>query len=377
MAGGIAVIGAGGFVGARFLEMASRAGRTDVIPLVRTHRSVGRSAHLGVPHRLADAARPDALRDGVAGCEVVVNLTTGDPGDILPITRNAYGAAVAVGARMLVHISTAAVYGQVERPDLPDDAPPQIDHWMPYARQKGLAESFLRERMRDRRLAIVVLRPGLVWGPGSRWVIGPAGEIVRGSAYLVRGGAGICNLMYVDNLVRSISAVTRHPSPTPGFFHVRDDERLTWLEYYAALAAGLGVDVATIHTLSGERYRTGLRDTLAALRSGRAYRWLKDRLSPEMRSALKLRVARARWREPDRTRPTPPTVTREMWEIQSTRYALPTHRFSTTYGKANLTSFADGLAASLAWLRFIGLDEHDQPAISAATYAGAGAQSTG
>jgi nucleoside-diphosphate-sugar epimerase len=376
MASGVAIIGAGGFVGARFLEMATLAGRTDVVPVVRAYRSVGRSAHLGVPHRLADASRPDSLREALTGCDVVVNVTTGYVGDILPITQSVYGAAVAVGARMLVHMSSAAVYGGVERPDLPDDAPPRLDHWMPYARQKGMAENFLRERMRDGKLAIVVLRPSLVWGPSSPWVLGPAGELVRGSAYLIGDGAGICNLMYVDNLVRSISAVVAHPAPATGFFNIRDEERMTWREYYAALAAGLGVDVATIHAVSGDRYRTGLRDTLAGLRSGKAYRWLKDRLSLETRAALKFRLARARGREADWTRPAFPTVTRTMWDVQSTRYQLPTQRFRAMYGNQNLTSFSSGIATSLAWLRFIGLDERDQSTISAAMYGGAGARSS-
>jgi nucleoside-diphosphate-sugar epimerase len=365
MAGGVAIIGAGGFVGARFVEMATHAGRSDVVPVVRAYRSVGRSAHLGVPHRLADASRPDSLKEALTGCDVVVNLTTGYTGDILPITQNVYGAAVAIGARMLVHMSSAAVYGRVERPDLPDDAPPLLDHWMPYARQKGKAENFLRERMRDGKVAIAVLRPSLVWGPGSPWVLGPAGELVRGSAYLIRDGAGICNLMYVDNLVRSISAVIADPAPTTGFFNIRDDERMTWREYYAALAAGLGVDIATIHAVSGDRYRRGRRDALDALRTGRAYRWLKDRLSLETRTALKLRLARPRGPEGESSRQAVPAVTRTMWEVQSTRYVLPTDRFRAMYGSQNLTSFSSGIAASLAWLRFIGIDQRDQPTIGA------------
>jgi len=51
LARGVAVVGAGGFVGARLVEMATLAGRTDVVPIVRAYRSVGRNAHLGVPHR--------------------------------------------------------------------------------------------------------------------------------------------------------------------------------------------------------------------------------------------------------------------------------------------------------------------------------------
>jgi len=312
-----------------------------------------------VRHRIADASRPDVLKDALAGCGVVVNLTTGRPADILSVTRSVHSAAVAVGARLVVHMSSAAVYGQVDRPGLPDDAPPPPDHWMPYASQKALAENFLRERMRDGRPAIVVLRPGLVWGPGSPWVLGPAREICSRSAYLIRAGAGVCDLMYVDNLVRSILAVADDAAPVPGFFHVHDDEQVTWREYYAALAAGLGVDVATIHAVTMDAYRVGVRDVLDTLRSSWAYTWLKERVPFETRSLLKLRLARARRREPKSLHPRP-ALTREMWELQSTRYALPTDRFRAAYSHHNGTSFFDGIAASLAWLRFIGLHDPDR-----------------
>jgi 2-alkyl-3-oxoalkanoate reductase len=364
VAGGVAVVGAGGFVGARLLEMATHAGRTDVVPIVRAYRSVGRNAHLGVRHRIADASRPSSLKDALAGCDVVVNLTTGRPADILPITRSVYAAAVAVGARTVVHMSSAAVYGQVDGAGLPDDAAPRLDHWMSYARQKGLAESFLRERMREPRPAIVALRPSLVWGPGSPWVLGAARELLAGSAYLVGDGAGVCNLMYVDNLVLSILAVVDDPAPVSRFFHVGDDEHMTWREYYGAIAAGLGVDAATIHAVTMDRYRVGPRDALDALRSGPAYTWLKERIPLETRTLIKLRLGRARRREPESLHGRP-AVTREMWDLQGTRYPLPTDAFRAAYGHRNETSFASGIAASLAWLRFIGLHDPGRSALSA------------
>jgi nucleoside-diphosphate-sugar epimerase len=358
LAGGVAIVGAGGFVGARLLEMVTLAGRTDVVPVVRAFRSVGRNAHLGAPHRIADASDVDSLRDALDGCDVVVNLTSGRPADILPVARSVYAAAVAIGARMFVHMSSAAVYGQIDRPSLPDDAAPQLDHWMPYARQKALAENFLRERIADSRPAIVVLRPSLVWGPSSPWVLGPARELLSGSAYLIGGGAGVCNLIYVDNLIRSILAVVDGPAPVSGFFHLRDDEEVTWREYYDALAAGLGVDAANIHALANDSYRIGPRDALDSLRSSPAYTWLKERISHETRTLLKLRLARTR-RHDAAQMPARPAVTRTMWELQSTRYPLPTDAFRAAYGNHNETSFASGITASLAWLRFIGLHDGD------------------
>lgn len=379
MGGGVAILGAGGFVGARVLEMAVLGGRTDIVPVVRSFRSVARVANLGMSHRLCDASCPDSLERALAGCEAVVNLTTGDPADILRTTQSIYSAAVAAGARLLVHLSSAAVYGQVERPDLSDDAPPQLEHWMPYAREKGLTENWLRERMADGRLELVVLRPGLIWGPRSPWVLGPATELVHGTAYLVGGGGGICNLVYVDNLVRSIDAVVAHSAQVSGFYHVADDETPTWREYYAALATGLGVDPATVHTVSGDRYRAGLRGLLEEVKNLPPYQWLKERISLETRAAIKLRLKRAleRDRQAQRSANASPVVTRAMWDLQTTRYPLPTARFRATFGQQNLDSFASGLAASLAWLRFIGLDERDLVAKPVPSAAGVTALAAG
>jgi nucleoside-diphosphate-sugar epimerase len=355
--GGVAILGAGGFVGSRLLEMAVLSGRSDVVPVVRAFRSVARNAALGVEHRLGDALRPESLERALAGCEAVVNVITGDPAEILRTTKGVHAAAVAAGVRVLVHISSATVYGNIERHDLPDDAPPQLDHWMLYARQKGHAENFLRERMADARLAIVVLRPGLIWGPGSPWVLGPASELRRGTAYLVGGGDGVCNLMYVDNLVRAIESVLANP--VPGFYNVADDEVTTWREYYQALADGLGVETA-IHAVGGDRYRIGLRDHIEGVQSSAAYKWLKNRISTETRATLKQRLARARERNSDGRRPNPaPIVTRQMWDLQTTAYRLPTAKFRATYGHPDSVAFVSGLNASLSWLRFIGVDERD------------------
>jgi nucleoside-diphosphate-sugar epimerase len=377
MSGGVAILGAGGFVGARVLEMATLGGRTDLVPVVRAYRSIARIAHLGASYRLGDASRPASLESALAGCDAVVNLTMDDADKILPTTKNIYAAAVAAGARVLVHLSSAAVFGQVDRSDLPDDAPPQLDHWMPYAREKGRAEEFLRERMADGRLAIVVLRPGLVWGPGSPWVLGPATDLLRGAAYLVGEGRGSCNLVFIDNLVRSIDAVVTHSDPMSGFYNVADDEKKTWRDYYTALAAGLGVEMSAVPAVADDRYHAGPRDLLATVQSHTFYRWLKDLVSAQTRSALKLQLAAIRGRSRAASEwngtATGPAVTREMWHLQTTRYPLPNARFRAAFGDQNETSFASAMAASLAWLRFIGLDDRDDKLVlGAAARVGAG-----
>jgi nucleoside-diphosphate-sugar epimerase len=358
MSGPVAILGAGGFVGARMLEMRVLGGRPDVLPVVRAFRNVARNSYLGVRHRLGDASRIESLTAAFVGCETVVNLTMGEAGEILRNTQTIHAACVASGVRLLVHLSSAVVYGQAERPGIPDDAPPDLGHWMPYAREKGRAEEFLRSRL-DGPVRVVVLRPGLVWGPKSPWVWEPAAALLAGRAYLVGDGSGLCNLIYVDNLVRSIEAVIDRTPAIPGFYHVADDQAVTWGDYYAALAAGLGIDMATVTRVAADRYRTTLTDRLDAIKSSPAYRRLKDRLPEETRTMLKFWLKRLRGG--DRAAlpgaPATPVVTRDIWNLQTTRYRLPTARFTDAFGHQNLDSFASGMEKSLRWLAFAGVGE--------------------
>jgi hypothetical protein len=119
------------------------------------------------------------------------------------------------------------------------------------------------------------------------------------------------------------------------------------------------VDAATVHTVPADRYRTGLGSFVEGLKKLPPYQWLKHHLSPEAKGAIKLRLRLAFGRD----RPAQsggnagPDVTRDMWHLQTTRCALPTAKFRTTFGHQNPSSFASGLAASLAWLRFTGFEQ--------------------
>src|SRR5437867_6591766 len=227
MGGRIAIVGAGGFVGARLLSRVLSRDQ-EVIAVVRSLSGVARLANLGATHRVADAESHEALARAFAGCDVVVDLAKPSPDRIVPTTVNLYRAALAAGARLFVHFSSGAVFAPVAREGLPDDAPPHRDQWMPYARAKARADEFLRARMPERACAIVVLRPTLIWGPGSPYVLGTATALVDGSAFLVGDGAGVCDLMYVEDLVRCVEAVVAHPAPPPGAYNVGDVAVPSW-----------------------------------------------------------------------------------------------------------------------------------------------------
>jgi len=78
----IAVLGAGGFVGARFVEFATLTGAVEVVPVIRSFKGAARLARFGPCWRRADAGIVEELGPAIANCDAVVNLTLGDFGDL-------------------------------------------------------------------------------------------------------------------------------------------------------------------------------------------------------------------------------------------------------------------------------------------------------
>ena len=356
MSESIAILGAGGFVGARFIQSGLAAERRDLVPVVRSCRSLARLSKFGLQPRWGDIARLETLRPAIRGCPVVVNLTVGDYSELAANTATLYDACVAEHVRLLIHMSSAEVFGRAEKPDLHDDSEPDLRHWMAYARGKGQAELFLRSRMGGGPLAVVVLRPGLVWGPGSPWIVEPAGDLLNEQAFLADGGTGICNLIYIDNLVAAIRRVEQHPAPPSGFYNVADRETVTWADYYRELARGLGVEFERVPRLTARNYTPDLRERVEEWRQTRFVKRIECSIPSGSQRVLKKQLRRA-WNlvHANSAGSCPkPRVTRSLWHLQHTRHKLPTAKFERFFGNTQEFTFREGMDKACAWLRFAG-----------------------
>lgn len=362
----IAVLGAGGFVGSRLMELASVCPEWTFVPILRSAKSVARLSKLGLKPIFANTAEESALASSLSGFDAVVNLASGDWTSIQSDARIVYEASAKAGVRLLIHLSSAVVFGRVLSPSIHDDSSPQLNHWMLYARAKGAAEKFLRSRLEKSSMKVVVLRPGLIWGPRSNWSAMPAKDLSSGSAWLGGNGEGICNLCHVDNLARYIHQILRNPDPQCGFYNVADPGTLTWKSYYDAIAKGLGYSTTRIHlTTRGPRLLSpgALLDRLK--QEPTFYRFMKKllaRLSSESKSLLKYHLpalAGGQYQPPvpgDVTQvgASIPRLTKELWSLHNTRHRLPTVKFAKDYGDPGLMPFQEALEVTLTWLRFAG-----------------------
>lgn len=353
----IAVIGAGGYVGSRLIEQSELLGEFQLVPIVRSWHSQGRLARFGFRTVRASAGDAASLAPLLAGCGMAVNLTMGDDTRIVGDAQAIHEACRQAGVPLFVHMSSAEVFGQAKQSGLKEDSVPEGHHWMEYGREKAAAEQWLRQQA-DGSVRTVILRPGLIWGPGSGWLAGPARSLIDGTAYLFNDGRGICNLIHVDNLIRHLVELARAERIESGVFNVADIETHCWADYYAAIAHEIGVDERTIHRLPESAIDKNLWQKISDLRQSAPARAIKQRIPAETRARVKQQLKERLMppiREAQRIDPAP-TVEKNMWWLQGTAHKLPSSAFRERYPDLRLTTFPELMAAAGRWLRYAGFD---------------------
>jgi dihydroflavonol-4-reductase len=210
VSGTVAVTGATGFIG--------RHVTADLVKRGIEVRSVVRP---GSTHELPDGATiirvpldARALGEAFSGGDAVVHLagvvTALDPMDYAAVnvlgTREVARAAAAAGAR-LVHISSLAAAGPASAtaPRTEDDPPSPCT---PYGRSKLEGERLV---VATPGLRWIILRPGVVYGPGDRAMLPVFKCADRGLLPLVGRLDAAYTFVHVSDLVRAISAAITAP----------------------------------------------------------------------------------------------------------------------------------------------------------------------
>ena len=354
----VAVLGAGGFVGSRAIELFHLTGAFDVRPIVRRPAALARVARFQLDSRLADALDRSQLEEAFRGCDALLHLATGDPRMITGSVRPVHEAATRAGLRRIVYMSSASVHGQAPDPGTSEETPLHQRHAIAYNNAKVAAEREWRRLERRGGPQSVVLRPAIVFGPRSRWIASCADELLAGRAYLVDGGRGVCNTIYVDNLLHAARLALTAPAAAGGTFFVGDRERITWRDFYGEIAQALGIHPDTIAMLDrAPDFRPGFRDRMHALKSTPAAQLGLRCTPPALKRSVK--AALAAWagtnRLPDAggaARGPQPTL--EMTLLQRCTWQLSWAKAAATIGYEPPVPVADGMRRSVAWLRFAG-----------------------
>ncbi len=196
-----------------------------------------------------DIANPDTISHLLEQCDVIVHtaalvsnaMKDSDMWRVNVLaTRNLIAAAKHHKVRRFVQISSIVAYGNTAQGELDEDYPVHADGGS-YVLTKLASEHAVLAAQASGGIEVVILRPGDVYGPGSRpWIIAPLEAIAKNQFMLPAKGEGFFRPIYVDDLIRGIDLAVRHPEAAGEIFNLSCEGYITTKEYFAPHYQWLG-----------------------------------------------------------------------------------------------------------------------------------------
>jgi nucleoside-diphosphate-sugar epimerase len=352
----IGIVGASGFVGNRAVEMLHEEGMT-VCPIVRQANSLQQFTKIGLDGYVANAFDQSALEKAFSGCDVVIHSVLGSAGLIRGSVAPAYRAAQKAGVRRFIYLSSMIVHTSAPAPGTTEATPPiEYQPGFPTHIAKIEAERRLLRMREQGTVEVVIFRPGIVFGPRSRWVAELADQLLQGTAYFINDGQGICNTVYVDNLVHAMRLAMFASGVDREAFFVGDREQVSWFDFYQPFAKAFGVDLQHIPRLTPPTFTHNKKQQLmSAIRESEVVQKTLALIPEGLKQGLK-QLKSKRSQITSESAPTPPVisqpvVTEMMSILQQSQYKLPFEKAEKLLGYQPIVSFQEGCDRSIEWLR--------------------------
>ncbi len=216
---------------ARFAELGSEVAGVDITP-DPTRNVVG--GDVGAPGAWQQQARGSelvihtaAVVSNNAATELYRRVSVGS-------VRHVIDAAIAGGASRLTHVSSIAAYGLDFTTTRDETNDISVLSGFPYCDAKAASEHAVLAAHAAGELACTVVRPGDVYGPGSRpWVLIPLQMMKKKQFLLPARGRGIFSPVYIDNLVDGILSASLLEDGSGEIFNLTDGIDLQCKDFFS------------------------------------------------------------------------------------------------------------------------------------------------
>jgi nucleoside-diphosphate-sugar epimerase len=290
----------------------------------------------------------EQITRAMAGATTVIHCATGLRDVIIQGTHNMLDVGLKLGVRRFVHMSTTEVYGDVSG-EIDEKSPFQYTG-SEYGDSKIEAEKLCWKFWED-GLPITVIRPSIVYGPFSKdWVIRLASRLQSGNWGIFEGyGEGICNLVYVADIVSGILLAIRNARAVGEAFNLNGPEMITWNQYFQRLNAALGLPELSTINPSGSRLRAAILQPVKS-----SARFVLNHLESPLKKAYeRSRGARAVMQLAEKSIKTTPSFTD--LNLYNRNAVYLTSKARDMLGYRPRFDVDAGLQMSVAWLNHLGL----------------------
>jgi nucleoside-diphosphate-sugar epimerase len=252
----VLVTGASGFIGRPLVSaLLSRGHRVRV--LVRTRDAATSLEALGAQPIVGDMLDPAAVRRAAADVGSVFHLagrlfTAGSRHQDyarlhVDATVALLEACVAAPTRpdCFVLCSTTGVHGPTGAVPAREDDPGHPLN--AYEVTKSQSEHAARDIARRAGLPLAIARPGLVYGPGDRHLLGWFRAIQGGYYRVIGPGTNRLHPIYIDDAVRALMLCPSAATPAGRAYHLVGSRPVTMRELSEAIGAAVGRPVPRTH----------------------------------------------------------------------------------------------------------------------------------
>ena len=260
----ILVTGGTGFTGGHLCKKLASLG-ANVRALVRQNSDSEELRAAGIELVIGDLRDSAALARAVKGIHTVYhiaalfrpeNVSYQDMWDVnVEATRQLLDASIEAGVKRFVHCSTIGVHGDVKNPPATEETPYGPGDY--YQETKTEGEKVALQYMAEKRLPIVVFRPGGIYGPGDKRFLKLFRGIKKGRFIMLGSGEVLYQLVYIDDLVDGILLCGTKENAVGNVFILTGDKPFTLNQFVQEVADAVDSTPPRFHFPVMPVYLTG------------------------------------------------------------------------------------------------------------------------